>query len=244
MDLPDSALDSFKKAIWRVLEANAEAFAPHILSHAHSLRRVRERGIDCRTVIDVGASDGRWSQMARSFWPDAHYHLIEAFGHWDGTLRALTADDPRMTYTLAAAGPDDGETLFTNSADDPFGGTAKPDAGDPQWSVRQVAIDREVERLGLTGPFLIKLDTHGTEREILAGARRTLADCAVLVIEMYNYGEDARRFPAMCQHVESFGFHCIDMGEPVFRDHDRAFWQVDFFFVRKERPEATHSQFR
>ncbi|GAA4247982.1 FkbM family methyltransferase [Azospirillum formosense] len=244
MDLPDSAVDSFKKAIWRVVEANAEAFTPYILGHANSLQRIHKRGVDCRTVIDVGASDGRWSQMARTFWPDAHYHLIEAFDHWNGALEALTANDPRLTYTLAAAGVEDGETSFTNSADDPFGGTAMPGAGALQWTVRQVSLDCEVERLGLEGPFLVKLDTHGTEREILAGARRVLENCGLLVIEMYNYGEDSRRFPAMCQHVESLGFHCIDMAEPMYRDHDRAFWQVDFFFVRKERPEAAYPSFR
>ncbi|ALJ39587.1 hypothetical protein FE88_22055 [Azospirillum brasilense] len=119
-----------------------------------------------------------------------------------------------------------------------------PNAGAPQWTVRQVSLDREVERLSFEGPFLVKLDTHGTEREILAGAHRVLENCDLLVIEMYNYGEDSRRFPAMCQHVESLGFHCIDMAEPMYRDHDRAFWQVDFFFVRKERPEALYPSFR
>lgn len=245
MDIPESAVDSFKRAVWRIIEANPEALTPYILSHTQALKRIVGRGVECRTAIDVGASDGRWTTLARKAWPDARYHLIEAFRQWEPALTAFCGDDPRLSFTLAAAGEADGTTPFSNSVEEPFGGSAMPGAGEPQWIVPQVAIDCEVERLGLAGPFLIKLDTHGTEREILAGAEKTLEQTSVLVIEMYNFGDDARRFPAMCQHVESLGFHCIDIGEPMFRDRDRdrAFWQIDFFFVRKDRPEALHSTF-
>ena len=243
MDLPESAIDAFKKAVWRTIEENPEALTPHILSHANALRRIAGRGVECRTVFDVGASDGRWTSIARDVWPEARYHLIEAFQYWERDLAAFCKEDLRLSFTLAAAGEYDGTTAFFNSVEEPFGGSAMPSDGEPQWTVPQVAIDREAERLGLTGPFLIKLDTHGTEREILAGAEKTLEQTNVLVIEMYNFGNDARRFPAMCQHVESLGFHCIDIGEPMFRDRDRAFWQIDFFFIRKDRPEAQCGDF-
>ncbi|QCO19882.1 hypothetical protein D3869_32055 (plasmid) [Azospirillum brasilense] len=118
-----------------------------------------------------------------------------------------------------------------------------PDAGAPQWTVRQVSLDQEVERLGFEGPFMVKLDTHGTEREILAGARRVLESCEVLVIEMYNYGRTAGVSPP-CASMWKVWIPLHRHGEPMFRDHDRAFWQVDFFFVRKDRPEAVYPQFR
>ncbi|TWA53117.1 FkbM family methyltransferase [Azospirillum baldaniorum] len=242
LDIPDSALDSFKKAVWRVIEGNPEALAPHLLSHANALKRIKARDLECRTVIDVGASDGCWSLMARQVWPEARFHLIEAFDHWKPDLERLRDGEPSFSFSLAAAGVEDGETVFTNSPDAPFGGTIRPEADDPQWTVPQVSIDREVGRLGLVGPFAIKLDTHGAEREILAGAAETLKQASLLVIEMYNFGDPTRRFPQMCQHVEALGFHCIDMAEPLFRDHDRAFWQVDFFFVPQDRPEARHTR--
>lgn len=238
MDIPDSAVDNLKKAIWRTIEANPEALAPYLLSHANALRRIRNRGLECRSVIDVGASDGRWTRMARDFWPEARYHLIEGFHYWDGALRSFTGGDERLSYTLAAAGACDGDTSFFNSVDEPFGGSTDPQPDGAHWTVAQVAIDREVERRGLEGPFLIKLDTHGAERGILAGAAETLRQTSLLIVEMYNFGTEERRFPQMVQHIEDLGFHCIDIGEPMFRDRDKAFWQIDFFFVRKDRPEA------
>ncbi|MBK3774360.1 hypothetical protein GAY31_09325 [Azospirillum brasilense] len=42
-----------------------------------------------RTAVDVGASDGRWTTLARDTWPDAGYHLIEAFRHWEPALTTL-----------------------------------------------------------------------------------------------------------------------------------------------------------
>ena len=38
-----------------------------ILSHKRALSRIVARGLKIHTIIDVGASDGRWSIMAKNF---------------------------------------------------------------------------------------------------------------------------------------------------------------------------------
>ncbi len=37
-----------------------------------ALKRIQEWGMNIETVIDVGASDGRWSILASKSLPDAH----------------------------------------------------------------------------------------------------------------------------------------------------------------------------
>lgn len=202
-----------------------------------ALRRIAARGMEIASVIDVGASDGRWSRMAERHWPTARFHLIEASAHWRSRLDELVGRKPAYSVTMAAAGPRDGETPFYRNGD-PFGG-AVSNRGD---TVPMVSIDSEVRRLCLSPPFLIKLDTHGFEREILAGATETLPHTSLIVNEFYNFQAEDRRWPQMVALIEGMGFRCIDMMEPVWRS-DGALWQMDFAFVRHDRPEFMSNEF-
>ena len=45
-----------------------------------AIRALAQRGYQINTVIDIGASDGRWSEDAMEFFPKAQYLLVEAQG--------------------------------------------------------------------------------------------------------------------------------------------------------------------
>lgn len=210
----------------------------------NALWRIAQRGLEINTVIDVGASNGQWSAVAERFWPDARYHLVEAFDHWKPALEMLVARKPNYSYVLAAAGPREGEAKFNNSPKDPAGGVAVLATDDPAfWTTPMVTIDSEVRRLRLAPPFLIKLDTHGFERAILDGARETLQHTNLLINEFYNFHSDDGRWPQMAVLFESLGFRCIDFFEPVWRPHDGVLWQFDLAFVPRERREFLSSSY-
>lgn len=209
-----------------------------------ALARIAKRGIEIKTVIDVGASNGSWSETAETFWPDARYHLIEAFEHWRSDLESLMKRKRNYSFTLAAGGPHDGTTLFTNSVEAPFGGTANVGKHySDAWPVPMVSIDAEVERYDLKPPFLIKLDTHGFEREILAGASTTLLLTNLLINEFYNFQAPDKRFPPMFDIIENLGFRCIDIFDLMWRPRDDAFWQFDAAFVPCRRPEFSFTEY-
>ena len=208
-----------------------------------ALGRIAARGLAINSVIDVGASDGCWSRMAEEFWPNARFHLIEAFDHWKPALDALVGRRLRYSYSLAAAGPRDGEVFFTNSREEPFGGVAAlSPMGGHHWKVPMVTIDGEASRLALAPPFLVKFDTHGFEREIIAGAGETLRNTNLLINEFYNFQSEARRWPQMVALIESLGFRCVDLIDPLWRT-DGVLWQIDFAFVRHDRPEFSFEGF-
>ncbi|HUA53745.1 MAG TPA: FkbM family methyltransferase [Candidatus Sulfotelmatobacter sp.] len=242
--VPQSAVDKLLSAAQDLVRGNEDAFTSLVLSHEAALRRISSRGVDVRTVIDVGASDGRWSRRALAFWPDARCHLIEAKEYWRPALAHAASTQPTWSFTIAAAGPTDGTIAFYNNPEDPFSGTAYVDPASGVPMVPQVALDSEIARHRLEPPFLIKLDTHGYEPEILAGARRALDQANLVVVEAYNFQAPGRRFPDLTRSVEDAGFHCIDIGEPLFREKDQAFWQIDLFFVRADRPEAIAQGYR
>jgi FkbM family methyltransferase len=209
-------------------------------SMSAGLQRAADRGIRVGTIIDVGASDGRWCDEARRCFPDARCLLIEANDHHEPGLRAFKQRVPGSDYVLAAAGREVGHVRFDIS-DDPFGGAA----GSGTKLVPATTIDHEVATRSLPGPYLVKLDTHGFEVPILEGAARTLREASLLIIEVYNFTlmPGALRFHEMIARLDGAGFRPIDLCEPMYRPKDGAFWQCDMFFARAERPEFSSNTY-
>jgi FkbM family methyltransferase len=221
----------------------AQHLVAHALSTPAALARIAARGLEIRTVIDVGASDGRWSLQAERVLPDARFHLVEANPVHEKKLRRLCARRSAFSYALVAAGPADGTVPFDGS--NAFGGRAAP--GDAQHPVvPQRSLASLVGESRLAPPFLIKLDTHGYEAPILDGAVPLFPDTNLFVIEAYNFplSADSLRFHELCSLMAERGFAVIDMSEPLWRSRDSALWQFDLFFVPDTRPEFAYTRFR
>lgn len=207
-----------------------------VLDHDAALARMASRDVEIAAIIDVGAAKGAWTEKARRHWPGAYAHLLEAKESWRADLAAFQAVHDRTSFEIAGVTREPGAIYFPKTADE-YGGAVFHDAGDREdlEAINATSIDHEVARLGLKGPFAIKLDTHGTEVDILDGAAETLAEAAFLCIETYNlFGQ--KRFPELILDLQERGFRCADLVEPMFRPGDKLLWQVDFYFMRSDHP--------
>jgi len=208
------------------------------LSMREALARCRQRDLQINTIIDIGASNGQWSLMARKFFPDAHCFLIEAQSSHENALEKMRSGNTGMDYIISAAGDRNGSIYF--DAGDLFGGLASNSPLDRNCiSVPVVTVDSQVRERNIRPPFLLKLDTHGFEVPIFEGARETLKNTALIVVEVYNFKltSESLRFHELCHYMESLGFRCIDICDPMYRPKDKAFWQMDMLFVPVDRKE-------
>lgn len=211
---------------------------PRPMSMLAGLRRAAQRGIPVRTVIDVGASNGCWTELARQCYPYADYLLIEAQPTHEPALGALKRGSANVDYALVAAGNRDGEIHF--DASDPFGGLALDTPSGPNCITVPVRrVDSLAAERRLVPPFLVKLDTHGFEVPIFEGATETLKATELVVVEAYNFmlTPGCLRFHELCAYLEQRGFRCIDMCDVSRRPKDQCLWQMDLFFARAYRPE-------
>jgi FkbM family methyltransferase len=212
--------------------ASRIGIARDTLSFRKALKRCKGRGLHVETIIDVGASDGCWSLMARESFPRAFCLIIEAQEGHKKALEKVKTRLERFDYVIAAAGDRKGSIFF--NADDLFGGLASTTpVGKHCISVPMVTVDEEVSRRKLSPPYLLKLDTHGFELPILEGAKHTLALSSLIVIETYNFKltSGSLKFYEMCAFMEEKGFSCIDLVQPMHRPVDQAFWQMDLLFI-------------
>ena len=216
-----------RKAGWELRRIGSTA------TMTHGLQWLSNHGLHIKTVLDVGASDGRWSMECMAFFPDARYILFEPQPvHSDALRRFAQSCKAAVVPIRKAVGARVGHTFF--DASDPLGGALASSEGDHIIKVEVTTIDSSISALDAEGPYLLKLDTHGFEKGILEGASKALEQSAALVIEAYNYRitEEALLFWELCAFLSGKGFRPIDMVDVMHREHDDSLWQVDIFFIR------------
>jgi len=68
------------------------------------LNNLKQRGIHVNTIIDIGASDGRWSNEIINIFPQSKFFLIEANDVHKNGLKSFKAKNNNVEYIIAAAG--------------------------------------------------------------------------------------------------------------------------------------------
>ncbi|PKA82132.1 FkbM family methyltransferase [Ulvibacter sp. MAR_2010_11] len=214
-------------------------------STQEALYRCQKRNLKIKTVIDVGASDGRWSGNCMRFFPDAHYFLVEAQnGHLEG-LKHFESSNENVSFVLAAAGKENGTIYFNNS--ELFGGIASETPFEKNSiEVPVISLDVEIEKRDLQPPFLLKLDTHGFEVPILEGAKKVISHANLIIIEAYNFNIESNSlcFWELCEYMGDLGFRPLEVVDLMAREYDQAFWQMDIFFIKKDDPMFNYIQYR
>ncbi|MBI1881505.1 MAG: FkbM family methyltransferase [Chloroflexi bacterium] len=178
-----------------------------------------------------------WTEQCRKWFPEAFYFLIEAQKPHEPDLITFKRRRSNVDYIIAAAGDVEGQIYF--DATNLMGGAASHTPFEKNCIIVPVTtVDIQVSLKNLLPPFLIKLDTHGFEVPILEGAKQTLKQTELIVMEVYNFNivPNSLRFHEMCAYMESQGFRCIDLCDPRHRPRDGALWQFDLFFARSENP--------
>jgi FkbM family methyltransferase len=233
--------------------AYLEAPAPQDLQGDHilvyqALRRLRRQGFAPDFVLDVGASTGVWSDIAKRIFPDARFLLVEPL-HKQHAKRCdwYFRKHPDFECVPVAVSNRVGEALI-NVSDDLYGSSLLRPHDFRTYEpvpVRVSTLNAVARERGLTGHGLLKIDVQFAEHLVLAGAMDLLPQVDALVIELslVRYASQPLLFPEMCDMLAELGFRYFeDVGgwrSPV----DGTQLQKDVLFVRKHlftgpEPEA------
>lgn len=210
-------------------------------------RLLRDFGIDL--VFDVGAASGRYVQELRRFGFTGQAVSFEPLSAAFRVLNSAAAKDPRWMVHRTALGACAGSADLHVAANGDSS-SLLPMLGrhlEAAPHTRYGATERvDVARLDDIAPdylrrsrsALLKVDTQGYEREVLAGATDTLPRLRGLALEvsfvpLYQGGmlyEEAFAFVADC------GFAPVSV-EPGLRDRRSGqLLQADVLFMRLDRP--------
>lgn len=237
INLINSALEIFGVKIVRISDTS--------FSMISAIQRIVEHDIPIENVIDIGASNGKWSINTMKIFPRACHLAIEPLHEHEMALENIKQKRNNFDYVLCVVGDVDGSQATINVSDDLDGSTIDGIGGEPREVIVRT-IDAIIYEKKLGGPFLLKFDTHGYEIPILNGAINTLEKTNIIIMEVYNFKitDRAERFHKMCSHMEKLGFRCYDIADPMLRICDKAFWQMDIFFCRSDSKIFSYSQYK
>ena len=131
------------------------------------LASVRERGLDPRHVVDVGANVGRWTERALQAFPTCRITMLEPQVEMTRHLERLCAAHERARWIQAAVGKACGEAVLTVN-DDPTSSSlaySAEDAAAHGWERRVVPVvtlDHLAKAELKAIPEIVKLDAEGS----------------------------------------------------------------------------------
>jgi len=188
---------------------------------------------EVRVVYDVGACRGLWTSKYEMIWPTAQFFLFDV---------ERKGNDPKRqdhTWVLGAlAAPGQGEVEFYRrkggaSGDSYYREMTRHYDGVSPWRIPT----RTIDSLDLPDPQVIKLDTQGSEIDILRGATRALESALLIQVEMpiTPYNEGAPTFDDYVAFLGQHGFIPTRLEEIHYMG--ARITQVDVVFVAERIAE-------
>ena len=203
-----------------------------------AITRTAELGLDPATVIDVGAASG--THALYEVFPNSAHLLIEPLVEFRTMLDTVAAG-LRSTVFTGTAGATVGQAVLNVHPD--LNGSSKlkededTDVNGVERVVPQSTLDALCSDAGLTGPFLLKIDTQGAELDVLEGAlARVLpaTEVAILEVSFHPFFIGGPEVAEVVSFMTQYGFVVYDIFDVQYRPLDGAMSQADFAFVRRD----------
>jgi FkbM family methyltransferase len=204
----------------------------------HGLRRLERQGFSPDFVVDVGASSGVWSDVAKRVFPKSRFILIDPLHAYYRRMNDwFFRIHPEFECISAAVSDRRGETEL-NVSPDLYGSSLFHPQDFRKYDslkVPTVTLDQVASERQIVGRGLLKIDVQFAEHLVLKGAEKFIAQVDVLLVELslVGYASQAMLFPEMCQLIRGLGFRYYDETGGWRSPADGTLLQKDVLFVRE-----------
>lgn len=224
-------------------KGNAIAKIPRTSMRA-CLQQAHQNGLKPKTVIDVGAAKG--THPLYEVFPEARHILIEPLEEYIPHLKSLVDRLDKAEYIIAAATATPGNVII-NVHPDLLGSSLykedeDSDVNGVERTIPGMTLDSICSERGTEGPYLIKIDTQGSELEVLKGAQSVLQDTDFIILEVsfFEFFKGGPQFYDCMTFMKQCGFVVYDIFDFEYRLLDGAMSQTDIAFVRESSPFRTY----
>lgn len=165
--------------------------------------RLKRAGLPLDIVYDIGACIGSWTKQIKTELPDARFVMFEANPAWEQTLVQTGLGDvvmaclsnPGRTFADFYNGTNTGDSYYKE----------RTSYYENQGSIPLpcVTLEEVASARNLPPPDVIKLDTQGSELDIIEGAGSLFANASVVQCEVpfISYNDGA---PSLAQYLDVF----------------------------------------
>jgi FkbM family methyltransferase len=202
------------------------------------LRQIQLDGLQINTVFDIGANNGSWSKLKKQgVLKNSYFYLFEGNSAHQPALENSSL--PYYIGILSNPGRESVDYYAINGTGDSYYKENTPFYDDKTpVTVPARTLESIVAECNMPVPNFIKIDTQGSELDILRGAETILPNVDLVYLECpigkYNIG--APNIQEYLEYMASQQFIPADLLEIHTGDH--VLVQVDIMFINlatKER---------
>jgi FkbM family methyltransferase len=203
------------------------------------LEDLKTRGLSPKLILDVGANAGKWTRMAKLFFPNSSFLLIEPQIEMRQALDTLCKEFSDVHWVEAGAGSQPGKLVQT-IWDDLQGSSFMPEVKEEllnsgkQREIEIITIDFLLQSRQLKIPELVKLDIQGFELEALKGANSLFGETEIFILEvsLYRFLPNTPTLKDVITFMDERGYEVYDIPGYLRRPYDGALGQIDIAFAK------------
>lgn len=209
--------------------------APYL--QAQFFQCIKNLGFNPQHIVDVGANRGTWTRNALQYFPDAYYSMFEPQAYLSASFSDLLKN-PKIKFYAKGAGPCSGMMdLTTSDRDDSFSFSfSKEEAqarGRAQVKAPVVTLDEFLPSLALPTPDLVKIDAEGWDLEVLKGAKNTIGNAQVVLLEAAVMSKAFKNtVDKTTGAMAELGFSVFDITDLNRTQKHNALWLIELAFVK------------
>lgn len=197
------------------------------------IQHLTSKGYKIDTVFDIGANKGMWTAQYEQILHSAQFTLFEANPNHN---RPSNLKQRHNWFNAVLSNPETSEADFYSiigTGDSYYKERTSAYDNIKPLKLPTVTLDTMVKEHSLNLPQLMKLDTQGSELDILRGGSNVLNGTDIIVTEVailpYNTG--APCFDDYIKFLDGLGF--VPMGLEGFHFVDNMLAQLDVVFLKQ-----------
>lgn len=206
--------------------------------------RVVQNGLLVKNVYDVGACNGAWTRYMRAnILPQSQYYLFEANMHYMSDL--IITGCPFYLTVLSNEGRESVDFYAgCNTGDSYYKETTTWYDNKIPTRMDCTTLDRLIKEKNLPIPNLLKIDTQGSELDILSAAKNLMGKTEMIICEMpiIEYNSGAPNISQYLDFFRDFGYIPVELVS-VNRAED-ALIQMDFLFMLRSAKTEFLGEFK
>jgi|694.fasta_scaffold09406_26 FkbM family methyltransferase len=195
------------------------------------IKHLKSRGMQFPICYDVGACNGSWSNKAkREVLPESSFYLFEANAHYLSDL--IVTGHSFFLNVLSNEGREFVEFYpGCNTGDSYYKETTTWYDGKTPVKMSCTTLDKMIENKDLPVPNLLKIDTQGSELDILSAAKKVMGKTELIFCEtpLIEYNQGAPNISEYLTFFRDYDYIPVELLE--VHQAEGIIFQLDFAFM-------------